>query len=123
MYCGSCGKQVQEDNSFCPFCGKPIANTFTKSMPSSSQSPQDKPYLNEKSKLLGALVTGWIGGLFIGLGLTLFVLPFVLGYFLSSIFSVATVAIGLVLFVCGLFCTFIGWHHAVTGWNVRPQKS
>jgi hypothetical protein len=32
--CPSCGKQVQEGTSFCPFCGKPLANTV------SSPSPQ-----------------------------------------------------------------------------------
>ena len=47
MYCGSCGKQIDDDSRFCPFCGATIDNSTqnaaSDSIPSFTAPDADVP--------------------------------------------------------------------------------
>jgi len=43
VFCPSCGKQVQEDNNFCPYCSKPLHVASTYQQPAVQPVPQPPP--------------------------------------------------------------------------------
>lgn len=55
MFCSSCGKQIDEDSTFCHFCGKKVANSASNPQsknPSKDERAEEKPVNKTKVDLL-----------------------------------------------------------------------
>ena len=58
MYCGSCGKEIDDDSKFCPFCGAVIDNSpqnaGSASIPTFTVPDADVPQFSTPSTVQGS---------------------------------------------------------------------
>ncbi len=64
--CSNCGAQMDESLSYCPYCGRPLDNSFNQSQPYAQPPYQQHPnYTPTEGKTVGILsiVFGAMGGM------------------------------------------------------------
>lgn len=105
MFCKECGAEVDDDVKFCPECGKSLSDSVKDEKPIVEKNNADKPKSMGIALIISIILSG-LGVAYAGntkKGVIIFILS-IIGFLISS-------GIGIVIWIYGLYATYIEVNH------------